>query len=86
MSSKTTYENQFLVFDVRDGPKVIIEQLNAFGQDGWVLSTMLNVGDTQIVAFLTKGNVKDSPNPKQSEAQKIANLWTTGDKKDKDEE
>tara|TARA_R110002020_G_scaffold6002_2_gene25085 strand:- start:1431 stop:1688 length:258 start_codon:yes stop_codon:yes gene_type:complete len=84
--SKTTYENQFLVFDVRDGPKVIIEQLNAFGQDGWVLSTMLNVGDTQIVAFLTKGNVKDAPNPKQSEQQKIANLWTIGDKSDKDEE
>jgi hypothetical protein len=83
--SKTTYENQFLVFDVRDGPKVIIEQLNAFGQDGWVLSTMLNVGDTQIVAFLARGNVKDAPNPKQSEQQKIANLWTTGDKKDKDE-
>ena len=84
--SKTTYENQFLVFDVRDGPKVIIEQLNAFGQDGWVLSTMLNVGDTQIVAFLTKGNVKDAPNPKQSEQKKIANLWTIGDKSDKDEE
>ena len=83
--SKTTYEKQFLVFDVRDGPKVIIEQLNAFGQDGWVLSTMLNVGDTQIVAFLARGNVKDAPNPKQSEQQKIANLWTTGDKKDKDE-
>jgi hypothetical protein len=83
--SKTTYENQFLVFDVRDGPKVIIEQLNAFGQDGWVLSTMLNVGDTQIVAFLARGNVKDAPNPKQSEQQKIANLWTTSEKKDKDE-
>lgn len=83
--SKTTYENQFLVFDVRDGPKVIIEQLNAFGQDGWVLSTMLNVGDTQIVAFLARGNVKDAPNPKQSEQQKIANLWTTSDKKEKDE-
>jgi len=86
MSSKTTYENQFLVFDVRDGPKTIIEQLNAFGQDGWVLSTMLNVGDTQIVAFLARGIVKESPNPKNSEAQKIASLWTLGDKTTKDEE
>tara|TARA_B100000035_G_C20934922_1_gene524790 strand:+ start:248 stop:508 length:261 start_codon:yes stop_codon:yes gene_type:complete len=86
MSSKTTYENQYLVFDARDGPKVIIEQLNAFGQEGWQLQTMLNVGETQIVAFLTKGNVKDAPNPKQSEAQKIASLWTSGNKDEKDEE
>jgi hypothetical protein len=47
---------------------------------------MLNVGETQIVAFLTKGNVKDAPNPKQSEAQKIASLWTSGNKDEKDEE
>jgi len=84
--SKTTHENQFLVFDIREGPKTIIEQLNAHGQEGWRLATMLNVGDTQIVAFLTKANVKNAPNPKASEAQKIANLWTSDTKTAKDEE
>ena len=85
MNNKTTYENQFLVFDVREGPKVIIEQLNTFGKDGWKLSTMLNVGDTQIVAFLARGNVKDAPNPKQSEQAKIATLWTSEPEKTKDD-
>ena len=84
--SKTTHENQFLVFDIREGPKTIIEQLNAHGQEGWQLQTMLNVGDTQIVAFLSRDNTKNAPNPKASEAQKIANLWTSDPKNSKDEE
>tara|TARA_R110002020_G_scaffold156639_1_gene338890 strand:+ start:80 stop:337 length:258 start_codon:yes stop_codon:yes gene_type:complete len=84
--SKTTYVNQFLVFDIREGPKTIIEQLNAHGQEGWKLTTMLNVGDSQLVAFLTKGDIKNAPDPKASEAQKIANLWTSEPKKSKDEE
>jgi len=84
--SKITYENKFLVFDIREGPKTIIEQLNAHGQEGWELQTMLNVGDSQLVGFLTKKNTKNAPDPKASEAQKIANLWTTEPKKSKDEE
>jgi hypothetical protein len=35
---------------------------------------------------LTKENTKNAPDPKASEAQKIANLWTSEPKKSKDEE
>ena len=80
--SKVTVENQYLVFDVREGTKVIIEQLNAFGADGWKLAAMLNVGETQLVGFLTKENRKDAPDPKQSEADKIASIWTASNKDD----
>ena len=62
--------------------KVIIEQLNAFGAEGWKLAAMLNVGETQLVGFLTKENRKDAPDPKQSEADKIASIWTASNKDD----
>ena len=29
------WDNHFLVFDVTKGPKVIIEALNTFGEEGW---------------------------------------------------
>ena len=40
--------------DVTKGPKVIIESLNTYGEDGWECCSMLNVAGTNIVVFLKR--------------------------------
>jgi hypothetical protein len=76
--NNTTYEHQFLVFNVSDGPKTINESLNTYGQEGWRLTTMITVGGGEhIVAWIVKDHVLESPDPQKSEANKIAQLWST---------
>ena len=45
-------EHQYLVFDVAEGPKVIIESLNTYGKEGWELATMINDGADKLVAVI----------------------------------
>ena len=72
------WENHFLVFDVTKGPKVIIEALDTYGAEGWECSTMITVGNTNIVAFLKRRT--DVEEIKDEAAEKISKLWAT-DKK-----
>ena len=44
MTKKDTYEHQYLVFPVSDGPKVMTESLNTYGKDGWFLSSIITIG------------------------------------------
>lgn len=77
MSKQDTYEHQFLVFQVSDGPKVINESLNTYGKDGWYLSTMITVGAGEaLVAWMVKPSIIHAPNPDEARAKKLANLWT----------
>lgn len=78
---KQTHEHKFLVFDVAEGPKVIIESLNTMGKEGWYLSTMINVGNDKLVAFVIRTHLLEAPDPSKSEADKISKLWsaTSGD-------
>ena len=69
------YEHQYLVFSVSDGPKVINESLNTYGQEGWRLTTMITVGDGHLVAWIVKGAVVEAPNPKNTKESKISELW-----------
>ena len=50
--SKIQSEHEYLVFDVAEVPKVIIESLNTYGKEGWQLATMINVGSDKLVAFI----------------------------------
>ena len=77
MSKKDTYEHQFLVFSVSDGPKVINESLNTYGKDGWFLSSIITIGGGEhLVAWMVKPNLIVAPNPAEAQAKKLANLWT----------
>ena len=77
MTKKDTYEHQYLVFNVADGPKVINESLNTYGKDGWYLSTMITVGGGEhIVVWMVKPNLVVAPNPAEAHAKKVASLWT----------
>ena len=48
------WENTYLVFQVEKGPKVIIDTLNTYGDDGWECCSQLIVANKQIVCFLKR--------------------------------
>ena len=77
MTKKDTYEHQYLVFPVSDGPKVMTESLNTYGKDGWFLSSIITIGGGELlVAWMVKPNLIVAPNPAEAQAKKLANLWT----------
>lgn len=76
---KEEYEHEFLVFDVAEGPKVIIESLNSRGRDGWQISTMINVGTDKLCAFIQRRKIIEDPNPQKSAQSKIDSLWSGSD-------
>ena len=74
-----TYENKYVVFDVNKGPKVIVDSLNTFGEDGWELASLITVAGEKIVAFLKRGPLGE-PEPVDENAEKLAKLWGNGGK------
>ena len=70
------WENKYLVFDVTNGPKVVIDYLNTNGEEGWELSAIIAVGDgQQLVAFLKRQVDIQMPDPEKSKKESIAKLW-----------
>ncbi len=70
------YENTYVVFDITKGPKVIIETLDTYGDEGWACVAMLSVANTNIVAFLSRRIGGEEP--VDEESAKISKLWSTG--------
>tara|TARA_R110001592_G_scaffold254018_1_gene517184 strand:+ start:1685 stop:1906 length:222 start_codon:yes stop_codon:yes gene_type:complete len=70
------YENTYVVFDITKGPKVIIETLDTYGDEGWECTSMLSVANTNIVAFLKRTIGGEEPVDEQS--AKISKLWSDG--------
>ena len=70
------YENTYVVFDITKGPKVIIETLDTYGDEGWECTSMLSVANTNIVAFLSRriGGEESV----DEESAKISKLWSNG--------
>jgi hypothetical protein len=69
------WENMYLVFDVTKGPKVIIEALDTYGEQGWECGSMLSVANTNIVAFLKRRTDEDEIVIIDENAEKLAKLW-----------
>ena len=70
------WENQYIVFDVTKGPKVIVETLDTYGDEGWECCSMLTVAGTNIVAFLKRRTDHSEPVVDEN-AQKINKLWSS---------
>ena len=70
------WENKYIVFDVTNGPKVVVETLDTYGNDGWELTSIIAVGGGErLVAFLKRRFDIVMPDPKGEEKSKIAELW-----------
>ena len=48
------YEYKFLVFSILNGPKYMIDNLNAEGDEGWEAYDNLSISDDRIVTFLIR--------------------------------
>ena len=68
------YVNTYLVFEVSKGPKVIIESLDTYGNDGWECCSMLTVAGNNIVCFL-KRRIDVEEDKTDKETEKISKLW-----------
>ena len=77
---KMKFETEFLVFDVSKGPKIIVENLNTYGQEGWELKSMINVAGEKLVAFLQRQT--DIEEPKDKTQEKLKSLWSANGEKD----
>ena len=75
------FESQYIIFDVKDGPKTITESINTLGRDGWYPSMVLPVGGTKLCCWLTKNISSKTPNPEEAEKSRLSELWSdiTGD-------
>jgi len=71
---KVTYENDIMVFDISQGPSVIIEALNARGKDGWITTTSVNVSGEKIVFFLARPTYV-LPDRKSDKEKELNKLW-----------
>tara|TARA_R110000824_G_scaffold171821_4_gene349497 strand:+ start:429 stop:662 length:234 start_codon:yes stop_codon:yes gene_type:complete len=69
-----TYENDYLIFEVADGPRAIIESLNAKGEEGWHPVTSINVAGSQIIFFIVK-TTYEIPDTREEEEQVLSKLW-----------
>jgi hypothetical protein len=70
------WENTYLVFEVAKGPKVIIDTLNTYGDDGWECCSQLIVANKQIVCFLKRRKDIDEKPKVDKEEEKISKLWS----------
>jgi hypothetical protein len=74
------FEYKFLVFSILNGPKNMIDNLNAEGEDGWAAYDNLSIGEERIVTFLRRE--KSPPKviePKEERAKTLNSLWGGSD-------
>jgi len=69
------YETKYLAFKVEEGPKVVIDNLNTEGKEGWKLETIMVVGEGQLIAFVTREIDIQAPDPEKSKKDSISKLW-----------
>jgi hypothetical protein len=67
------WENTYKVFEVNKGPKIIIESLNTYGEEGWECSSMVTVAGANIVVFMKRKIQEDEPVNKEKD--KLNKLW-----------
>ena len=73
---KVTYENDYMVFDISKGPKAIVEVLNAKGQEGWMVTSVVNVAGSNLVFFLVRPTY-EMPDTTSDEAKQLNKIWGT---------
>lgn len=72
------YKNKFLVFEVENGPKPVIDSLNTEGESGWELAGMLAISDgNQIIVFLKQGFEDKVSDPEENKKESIKALWSS---------
>tara|TARA_R110002167_G_scaffold3375_1_gene16377 strand:- start:1517 stop:1759 length:243 start_codon:yes stop_codon:yes gene_type:complete len=69
------YEYKFLVFSILNGPKNMIDNLNAEGDEGWTAYDNLSISDDRIVTFLMRKKLVKVIEPKEERERALSSLW-----------
>jgi len=69
------YEYKFLVFSILNGPKNMIDNLNAEGDEGWTAYDNLSISDDRIVTFLMRKKIVKVIEPKEERERTLSSLW-----------
>tara|TARA_R110000787_G_scaffold17536_2_gene54803 strand:- start:96 stop:341 length:246 start_codon:yes stop_codon:yes gene_type:complete len=69
------YEYKFLVFNIINGPKNMIDNLNAEGVEGWSAYDNLSIGENSIVTFLKREKIVKIIEPKEEREKTLTTLW-----------
>ena len=73
------FEYKNVVYDVTNGPKVMIDNLNTNGKEGWQIGTSIVIGDgLQIVVVLQREINITMPDHDESKKEDIKKLWGSG--------
>jgi len=73
------YEYKFLVFNIINGPKNMIDNLNAEGEEGWAAYDNLSIGTDKIVTFLRRKKIVKVIEPKEERERTLSSLWGGGE-------
>lgn len=73
------YEYKFLVFSILNGPKNMIDNLNAEGDEGWTAYDNLSISDDRIVTFLMRKKIVKVIEPKEERERALSSLWGGGE-------
>ena len=70
------YEYKFLVFSILNGPKNMIDNLNAEGDEGWEAYDNLTIGEERVVTFLRRQKAPPKViEPKAGRERTLKSLW-----------
>ena len=70
------YEYKFLVFSILNGPKNMIDNLNAEGDEGWEAYDNLTIGEERVVTFLRRQKAPPKViEPKVERERTLKSLW-----------
>tara|TARA_R110002020_G_scaffold471367_1_gene698402 strand:+ start:2313 stop:2543 length:231 start_codon:yes stop_codon:yes gene_type:complete len=70
-----TWENKYVIFDTKDGPKTMIDTLNTEGNEGWELAAIVSVMGDKLCVFLKKATHHHDPTPEEEEKEEALKLW-----------
>lgn len=72
----TVWEHDFVIFDVNKGPKVMKEILNTYGEEGWELTSTVNVGGVKLCCWLKRRTDAPEENQESQEKEELLSLWS----------
>lgn len=75
-----TWQNKHIVFNTNDGPKTMTDSLNLEGNDGWEVSSILNIQNDRgvvikLCVFLKKGTYIEVTTHEDEVNEEISKLW-----------
>tara|TARA_R100000008_G_C3430101_1_gene89211 strand:+ start:109 stop:345 length:237 start_codon:yes stop_codon:yes gene_type:complete len=70
------WEHTYVIFEIKKGPKVMKESLNTYGEEGWELCSVINVGGEKMCAFLKRCERVEDEDKSTQERNELLSIWS----------